>query len=92
MTNEATPEATYNDFAFFSVTGGGADDLVKLADTTSGGFGTSASAYNESTGYQTFVYTFTTSGTFTIAVGVLDMVDTEFDSALLIDDLLLVEP
>jgi 3-phytase len=89
LTNESTPDSTYNDFAFFSVTGGGVNDLLELSDTATGGFGSSSSSYRESTGYQLFTYTFTSSGTYTIGFGVTDMQDTIFDSALLVDDLVI---
>jgi len=92
LTNEATPDSNYNDFAFFSVVGPGVQQASLLADTYDGGFAASASVYKESTGYLTFTYTFTQAGQYTIGFGVSDARDTSYDSALLIDDISLQQP
>ena len=85
VTNESTPDATYNDFSFFTVAGPDTAEALLLADTSASGFGTSGSTYKESTGYQEFSYSFAQSGVFTIGFGVSDSQDTSYDSALLID-------
>ncbi len=85
LTNEGTPNY-YNDFAFVSISDGYLD---KLADTNST-FNFSNSSFNEETGYGSFSHQFTNSGTFTIAVGVLDAVDSIVDSALLVDNFSIV--
>ena len=85
LTNEGTP-TYYNDFAFVSISDG---RLSKLADTNSA-FHSSNSGFNEETGYGSFSHQFTNSGTFTIAVGVLDAVDGIVDSGLLVDNFSIV--
>ncbi len=85
LTNEGTP-TYYNDFAFVSISDG---HLSELADTNST-FNFSNSGFNEETGYGSFSYQFTNSGTFTIAVGVSDAVDGVVDSALLVDNFSIV--
>lgn len=85
LTNENTPEDTYNDFAFVSVVGSDTNDLIELVDTKVPVFAASGSSYSQSTGYITFHYVFTSSGTFDIGFGVTDVQDTVFDSALLLD-------
>ena len=81
LTNEATPDNLYNDFAFVSING-----LKELADTNSN-FVLSPTVFNEETGYATFSYTFTTAGTYNIGFGVTDVQDTTGDSALLVDNI-----
>ena len=88
-TNEQTPTNTYNDFAFVSISDG---NIFKLADTQSN-FVNSSSTFREETGYQSFNYQFTQEGTYTIAVGVMDVTDTldQYSSALLIDNVMLTK-
>jgi hypothetical protein len=88
-TNESTPDGTYNDFSFFTVAGPGVQQALLLADTNVPGFQNSASSYKEPTGYGVFSYTFPQTGTYTIGFGVSDSHDTAYNSALLIDDLVL---
>ncbi|HAZ45207.1 MAG TPA: hypothetical protein DCZ55_12255 [Cyanobacteria bacterium UBA11371] len=81
LTDEATP-SSYNDFAFVSI---GSNPSNTLANTKSS-FVTSPTIFNEETGFGTFSQTFTTAGTYTVAVGVVDVGDTGVDSGLLIDN------
>ncbi|NEO69492.1 hypothetical protein [Moorena sp. SIO3H5] len=85
ITNENTSNNVYNDFAFVSISSG---DVLELADTTSD-FVASTTSFNSQTGYKTFTYEFTTAGTFTFSIGVVDMADSTVDSGLLIDNLTL---
>ncbi len=91
LTEEATPDATYNDFSFFTISGPGVEVAQVLGDTYAGTFGTSASIYSKSTGYQTVTFTFDQAGDYTIGFGVSDSQDTSYDSALLIDAVTLQE-
>lgn len=74
----------FNDYAFVTISGT-TDELVELADTFST-FVESATAYEYETGFQTFEYTFTTSGTYTLGIGVVDVGDGGADSELLVDN------
>ncbi|MDJ0680244.1 MAG: S8 family serine peptidase [Xenococcaceae cyanobacterium MO_167.B52] len=82
ITNESTPDTIFNDFAFVSITPGTA---WEIADTGSD-FVDSETSFQSETGYSSFSYTFTSSGTFTVAVGVVDVVDDGIDSGLLVDN------
>lgn len=80
LTDEGTPNARNNDFAFFSLTG-----LTELADTNVS-FVDSLSPFREETGYQTTSYNITTSGTYTLGLGVLNSGDRKVQSGLLVDN------
>jgi len=84
--NFLTSDQTNGDFVFFSVSGDGVEEAVKLVDTESGVFGPSGSPLAESTGYLEFVYDFENAGDFTIGIGVVDLNSTSVDSAVLVDD------
>ncbi|MBD2253965.1 PEP-CTERM sorting domain-containing protein [Nostoc parmelioides] len=80
LTNQVPADPTYNDFAFFSITG-----VTQLANTNS--LTTfSFSRLAEETGYQPYTYNFTTAGTYTLGFGVVDVGDTTVNSALLVDN------
>lgn len=79
LTNELTP-TFFNDFAFVSIAG-----VDILADTFSE-FVTSLTSFSEETEFQTFSFTFDTAGTYTVGLGVADLVDTVVDSGLLVDN------
>ncbi len=82
LTNEATPDSVYNDFGFISITSGSLNTL----GNTNNVFVSSATSFNEETEFQSFSYTFTNAGTYSIGVGVVDVQDSSVDSALLVDD------
>ncbi len=83
LTNEQTPEATFNDFAFFTLT----PFTLELADTNEPIFvETLATGFNEETGYQTATIGISESGTFTLGVGVVDVGDDIVDSAIVVDN------
>lgn len=86
LTNEGTP-SSYNDFAFFTV---GSNPSNTLGNTNSS-FVTSPTIFQEETGFGTFSKTFTTAGTYTVAVGVVDVGDSIVDSGLLVDNFSLTD-
>lgn len=85
LTNEATPDTLYNDFAFVSVRPLGGTST--LADTNSRfpllGNNT---RFNNETGYNTFSYEIPTTGTYTLGLGVVDVEDRVVSSGLLVDN------
>ncbi len=85
LTDEFTPDWTYNDFAFVSIVPIVSDSFDTLADTYST-FVSSPTDFNEETGFETFYYTFPTDGMFTLGVGVVDVEDEVVDSGLLVDN------
>jgi Ca2+-binding RTX toxin-like protein len=85
LTDEATPDGTFNDFGFVSIS-----STSGLADTNSK-FVLSGPA-NSETGYGKFSYEFTTGGTYLFSVGVADVGDTVVNSSLLIDNLKIFDP
>ncbi|GET35334.1 S8 family serine peptidase [Microseira wollei] len=86
LTNEGTP-SFFNDFAFVAI---GSNPSNTLANTKSS-FVTSPTIFEEETGFGTFSQTFTTAGTYTVAVGMVDVGDTGFDSGLLVDNFSLTD-
>ncbi|NEP33635.1 PEP-CTERM sorting domain-containing protein [Moorena sp. SIO3B2] len=72
----------FNDFSFVSIS----QMVDGLADTNSPLFIESLTPFFEETGFQSFSYTFETSGTFSLGFGVLDEDDDIVDSGLLIDN------
>jgi Ca2+-binding RTX toxin-like protein len=87
LTDEIDDNDDVNDFAFAVFDG----QLTVLADLSSV-LGVpfvlvpSDSEFGHETGYQTFVFEIPSDGTFTIAVGVVDVSDDVVDSGLLIDN------
>jgi hypothetical protein len=84
LTSEGTA-SPFNDFGFISISSG---VLSEVADTNSS-FVPFTGEFGLQTGYGTYSYTFTTAGTYNIAVGVMDVGDTVADSALLVDNFVL---
>jgi hypothetical protein len=88
LTDEVPGNSDFNDFAFFTLN----NDLIFLADTLSPDlFSPSFSSFAEETGYKSFSYTLTSSGTYTLGFGVVDMDntgggDTGVNSGLLADN------
>lgn len=83
LTNQATPNETFNDFAFVSLT----PLTLELADTTSPLFvETLVPDFSEETGYETISIGIAESGTYTLSFGVVDVGDETVDSGLLVDN------
>ncbi|WP_424102806.1 PEP-CTERM sorting domain-containing protein [Moorena producens] len=84
LTDEFTSSnsGTFNDFSFVSI----AKMVDGLADTNSPLFIESLTDFDEETGFQSFSYTFETSGTYSLGIGVLDEDDFIVNSGLLIDN------
>ncbi len=86
LTNEATPNAVYNDFAFWVLVN---EHTGQVLANTFSSFSPSSTSFFEETGFTTTSYTFSTSGTFTLGFGVMDAAagtDTAIDSGLLVDN------
>ena len=81
LTNEGSPSA-FNDFAFVSIA---PEPLSDLADTNSILL-SSDTFFFEETGFQSFTYEFSNGGTFSVGVGIVDALDTNVASALLVDN------
>ncbi|MEO0377884.1 MAG: PEP-CTERM sorting domain-containing protein [Cyanobacteria bacterium P01_A01_bin.17] len=85
LTNEVTPDPTFNDFAFISLF---PDGSSTLADTNSRFplLGNDIS-FNNETGFNAFSFVLPDDGDYTLGLGVVDVGDTIVDSALLVDNL-----
>ncbi|MFO0983607.1 MAG: Ig-like domain-containing protein [Planctomycetota bacterium] len=89
LTDEATPDLTFNDFGFVTIVSGQA---VLLANTLFPTFSDSPTVFGKETPTETFSYTFSSAATITVGFGVVDVTDSEVDSALLIDCVELIPP
>ncbi len=83
LTNESTPNTTFNDTAFLNVNG----FTFELADTgTNFVDAPNVDQFNEQTDTQTLTFSIATAGTYTIGFGVVDVGDEIVDSGLAIDN------
>jgi hypothetical protein len=78
--NFLTEDSFFPDYAFVVLNG-----LSTLADT-SAATNLSNTVFNNETGFKTFTYTFASAGSYTLGIGIVDVVDTEGVSALLVDN------
>lgn len=95
LTNETIPTVNYTDFLFWALMplGGGAPIASgSLADTNGSTFGASAAAsFNDETGYQSsFSYDILAGGNYRLAIGVVDVLDDNYTSGVLLDNFVLV--
>ena len=80
LTNEGTP-SVFNDTAFAVLNG----QLFLLANTNSAFSGAAGTGFNEQTGWGTFAFIAPITGNLTLGFGVVDVLDSVVDSALLVD-------
>ncbi len=86
------PTTPYNDFSFFSVSGGGAPAHVQFlgdAQAASSINGPAFHGFDRSTNSANASYTFANSGTYTIGFGVSNVEDNSVGSALVVDNIAL---
>jgi len=81
VTNEVTP-TSFNDFSFWSLV---ASNNGQVLANTFSTFVLSPTVFNEQTGFQATSFVLTSSGTFTLGFGVMDVNDEIVGSGLLID-------
>lgn len=91
LTDESHDGDYQNDFAFLTLSG---LNTLKIADTFSMFNPAQENSTNllYETGFHTYTYTFTTSGTYTLGMGVVDVGEGSFDSGLIIDNVSLRRP
>jgi hypothetical protein len=92
LTNEIQPGA-HNDFAYYLLLGSSTVNV--LADTNSAFLHPTTGAGNPfalETGYHTATINITTTGTYTLGLGVSDAVTTDTSSGLLIDNIQVISP
>lgn len=83
LTNELTPDATYNDTAFITVNG----FTLELADTGANFVDApDVPDFLEQTGTQNLTFSIAEAGTYTIGFGVVDVGDAIVDSGLVVDN------
>lgn len=75
LTNEVL-ETPFNDFGFISLNG----SVSELADTTSATSSVATTSFIEETGFQTFSTAISTTGTYTLGIGVVDVGDSFISS------------
>jgi hypothetical protein len=93
LTNESVGQAAvddftypdFNDFAFALLQSGSSSQLISLADTISN-FSNSSTVFDNETGFQSFSYTIPTTGTYNLAIGVVDVGEPTRISGLLVDN------
>ena len=90
LTGEGTP-SSFNDFGFVAIASDTATDTINTLANTSNTFTPSTTIFPKETGFNTFSYTFTDPGTYTIGVGVMDVTDSAVNSAVLVDNFSLTD-
>ena len=84
LTNEFTPNETFNDTGFFSIDG----FTFELADTNADfSDAPDAERFSSQTGTQTLTFSVASAGTYTIGFGAVDVGDSVVESGLLIDNI-----
>jgi len=83
----STNPSVYNDFAFWSLVSQNTGSI--LADKFFPMFTTSSTVFRDETGYHTTSVVLTSSGTFTLGFGVMNVNDTGVNSGLLVDNVTL---
>ncbi len=85
LTNEFTPDASFNDFAIAHLFSGGSLVDSAMVDTF-GTFSGSGSLFTSHTGWSTTTFTGLAPGGYSLLFGVFDYGDTGVSSALLVDN------
>ena len=84
LTNESTPNETFNDTGFVSVNG----FTFELADTSADFTDAlDVEGFSSQTGTETLTFSIATAGTYTIGFGAVDVGDSAVDSGLAIDNI-----
>ncbi|MBE9213346.1 hypothetical protein IQ247_11805 [Plectonema cf. radiosum LEGE 06105] len=87
LTNEATPSATFNDSAFFTL----GNFALELGDTFDPTFSDkSVQGFSEATDSKTIKVAISQAGTYDLGFGIVDLTDSIVDSAILLDDVKLI--
>jgi hypothetical protein len=95
MSDELHEDPIFDDFAFYSVVGAtsGIQDSYLLASRNSSTFSSSAPVgFDGITGWETQTYYFPTSDTYRIGFGVMNVTDGGYDSAIMLDGIVVPEP
>jgi hypothetical protein len=89
-TDELTEPSMFNDFGYFTISG----SAYLLASRNSSTYNTVSppAGYEGQTGWATQSYTFASAGTYTIGFGVFNVGDSGYDSALLLDAVMIPTP
>lgn len=83
LTNEGTPQETFNDSSFFSI-GGFTQELADTFDPTFSN--QSVEGFAQATDSKTVKVLISQAGTYDLGFGIVDLTDTAVDSGLLLDD------
>jgi hypothetical protein len=90
LTDESVPEAVTTDFIWWHLDRPtGADDSGVIAHVNEDIFSSSGTVYAYETGYQTVRFRVNQPGTYTLTIGIHDVVDTDGDSAVVFDNFFL---
>jgi hypothetical protein len=88
LTNEFTPDGTFNDFGFASIWDGTGSLVSAVSLDTFSSFPGGGSTYSSHTGWLTHTFgSLTAGGSYSLVFGVFDRGDMNINSALLVDNI-----